>query len=44
MTCKTCQGRGYVRYIYPSNRPEPAYWFQRPCSPCKKCDGTGETE
>lgn len=40
--CKTCDGRGYVRFSYPSNKPRPAYWFQKPCSPCDVCDGTGE--
>jgi len=42
MPCNACDGRGHVRFTYPSNKPKPAYWFQKPCSPCEACGGTGE--
>lgn len=37
MTCKTCNGYGFVRYAYPSSKPIPCHWFRVGASPCSKC-------
>ena len=44
MICKTCNGMGAVRYVYPSNRPIPCFWFVTGATPCHRCDGTGEVD
>jgi DnaJ-class molecular chaperone len=40
--CQTCQGKGSVRYVYPSNKPQPCYWFKPNAHTCPDCGGTGE--
>lgn len=37
--CPTCKDFGYVRFVYPSNKPIPCHWFARGAIPCEKCGG-----
>jgi hypothetical protein len=44
--CKSCNGKGWLIWIWPNRKPRPAYWFTRgpkgekphPCEDCQTTD------